>query len=126
MPTSDRKPRKNTSASTLVRAAVLHLFPGLLHWPDAGISWDMNDIVRIGGTVFLLAMSAWARRSPLIPVVTSAVLYGTYIGMQLYQGTTTSLVPWIIQGAIIFLLVVGLINGVRSVRQVDDSSRNRG
>lgn len=118
MPAPDGKPRKNTSASALVGAAVLHLVPGLLYWPVAGISWDVNDIVRIAGTAFLLAMAVWARRSPLLPVAISAVLYGSYIAMQVIQGTTTSSWrPWVIQGPVLLLLVVGLINGVRAIRR---------
>lgn len=123
MPTADRNSKKSTSASALFGAAILHLVPGLLFWPVAGISWDVNDIVRIGGATFLVVMAIWARRSPLLPVVISTVLYCGYLAMQLFQsGTISSLLPWIVQGTVLLVLFVGLVNGVRSIRQMQPMS----
>ncbi len=77
---------ERTASKALFGAAVIHLLPGLLYWPVAGLKFELNDYVRLGGFLILTAMGVVARRAPLPSAAVSCSLYLAFLGVQASQG----------------------------------------
>jgi hypothetical protein len=103
----------HATSKALLGAAVLYLVPGLLYWPVAGLKFDLNDWVRILGCAVLAAMGLWARWAPLPPAIMCSALYTLLLGVQAYQGLRWHPIVWILHGAIVLLLLVGLVSAIR-------------
>ena len=103
----------HATSKALLGAAVLYLVPGLLYWPVAGLKFDLNDWVRIVGCTSFAAMGLWARWAPLLPAIICTTLYACLLGVQAYQGLPGHPIVWILHGAIVLVLLVGLVAAIR-------------
>ncbi len=111
------------TSKALFGAAVLYLVPGLLFWSVSGPKFDLNDWVCIVGCTSFAAMGLWARWAPLLPAIISTTLYTGLLGVQLYQGLPGHPIVWMLHGAIVLLLLVGLVAAIRerSTRRANDA-----
>ena len=117
MPEPKSKPaasdRPQTS-SALIGAAILHLVPGVMYWAVAGFQGDRSDLVRVGGSVVLLALGILARWYPLPAANTATVLYLGYLVYLAFTGMVISPLTIIMHATILILLVLALVSALRS------------
>ncbi len=107
---ADTKPPKTSSA--LFGAAIVHLVPGILYWVVAGLKYDLNDAVRIGGSLlFLILGEIWARWTPLPPAVIALFVYSAYAVFQIISGPRT-LPPilYVVHVSIMALLLIAVVS----------------
>lgn len=107
--------------TVLVAIAVLNLGGAGLLWIAGGVP-DLATVLPqlVTGTVFV-ALAAWARRAPMIPVVIGVAIYGISIVVTLLTNPLAIMSMWglVMHG----ILIVLCINGLSSARNYNELRR---
>lgn len=94
---------KKQASKSIFGVAAVFLLPGLLEWSIRGVTFDVNNILRIGGLVAFVTLAVWARWAPRVPSIVAGALTLAYVGIQLPMVSKWSGVRWVIN-----LTMVGL------------------
>jgi hypothetical protein len=106
--------KRPKTSGALIGAAIVHLVPGILFWAVAGLKYDLNDAIRIGGSLAFLILGIWARWTPLPPAVIALVVYGAYAALQIISGPRNlPLVIYIVHVSIMALLIIAVVSAAR-------------
>ena len=105
--------KKIRPSSALLGSAALNLVPALLYWSVAGLKFDAHTVNSLSCTLFLCALAIWARWQPLLSVLIAIAGYAAYLGARLVGGMR--IFPWtiVLYGAVVALLIIGLVSAVR-------------
>lgn len=96
------------ASKAIFGVSAVYLLPGLLNWSIRGVTFDANDIVRIGGFVAFVILAVWARWSPRLPSLAAGALTLAYVGIQLPMISKWNGVLWVINLAMVGLAAIAI------------------